>query len=393
MASDRSAAGRELVKRSIERILTSHTGSLPRPNELLPLVFAKEAGKEVDAAAFDTEVFAAVSETVRKQVDARVDVLNDGEMSKPTYATYVKDRLSGFTGEGSLETTVGRRTLGQGAEFPDFTPQMRRQEGATHDFVTCDGPVSYENMAPLQKDIENLEIAVAGCGAEDVFMSAASPGVIAMFAANRYFPTEDEYLQAVADAMRQEYEAIVGAGFTLQLDCPDLALPRVGTSQPDELKETERRVEILNYAVANIPAEDMRAHVCWGNGEVPRNHDVPLADIIDVLLTLKPAGLMLMAANGAHEHEWKVFEDVKLPDGKYLVPGVIDCTTNIIEHPEVVAQRLVRYAAVVGRENVMAGTDCGFGTAAGVQIVAPSIAWAKLQAMGQGAQLASQRLW
>jgi 5-methyltetrahydropteroyltriglutamate--homocysteine methyltransferase len=381
------------MKRSIERILTSHTGSLPRPDELLPLIFARESGEQLDEKAFDAQVSASVLDTVRKQAAAGVDVLNDGEMSKPSYATYVKDRLSGFGGEGSLETTVGRRTIGQGAEFPDFTPQMRPQASGTLEFVTCDGPVAYEDTEPLQKDIENLKKAISGCAAEDVFMSAASPGVIAMFAANRYFPTEDEYLEAVANAMRYEYEAIVAAGLTLQLDCPDLALPRVGTSTPDDLEETERRVEILNYAVANIPAEAMRAHVCWGNGEVPRNHDVPLEDIIQVLLKLKPAGLMLMAANGAHGHEWKVFEDVELPDGKYLVPGVIDSTTNIIEHPEVVAQRLIRYANVVGRENVMAGTDCGFGTAAGTQLVAPSIAWAKLQAMSHGARLASARLW
>ena len=270
---------------------------------------------------------------------------------------------------------------------------MRPSGDGDPQIVTCDGPVVYEQTEPLQKDIENLKEAVEGCAAEDVFMSAASPGVIAMLAANQYYPTEDEYLQAVAEAMRTEYEAIVAAGFTLQLDCPDLALPRVGTILPDDLAETQQRVEVLNYAVANIPAEAMRVHVCWGNGEVPRNHDVPLKDIIHVLLKLKPAGLMLMAANGAHEHEWKVFEDVKLPDGKYLVPGVIDSTTNIIEHPEVVAQRLVRYANVVGRENVIAGTDCGFGTAAGAQLVAPSIAWAKLQTMSQGARLASDELW
>jgi 5-methyltetrahydropteroyltriglutamate--homocysteine methyltransferase len=381
------------MKRSTERILSTHTGSLPRPSELLPLIFAKEAGELSDAAAFDAQVVAAVLESVRKQADAGVDVLNDGEMSKPTYATYVKDRLSGFGGEGSQGAVGNRTTFNQTAEFPDFRPQAVQAGGATLKFVSCDGPVTYEKTDPLQTDIENLRQAITEFPAEDAFMSAASPGVIALFAPNQYYPNDDEYLEAVANAMRNEYETIVGAGFTLQLDCPDLALPTVGTPLQDYLKETERRVEVLNHATVNIPAEAMRVHVCWGNGEVPRNHDVPLKHIIHILLKLKPAGLMLMAANGAHEHEWKVFEDVELPDGKYLVPGVIDSTTNIIEHPEVVAQRLVRYAQVVGRENVMAGSDCGFGTGAGMQIVAPSIAWAKLQSMSQGAQLASEELW
>jgi 5-methyltetrahydropteroyltriglutamate--homocysteine methyltransferase len=368
---------------------------LPRPTELLPLIFAKEAGEVVDDGVFDSEVEAAVRETVRKQVDAGVDVLNDGEMSKPTYATYVKDRLSGFGGEGSVEAILKQSSVSQTPEFPDFTPQIGppANDGRTIKFVSCDGPVAYEKTELLQQDIENLQKAVAHMAAEDIFMTSASPGIIARFLFNQYYSSEDEYLQAIADAMRVEYEAIVGAGFTLQLDCPDLALPILGTPLADYLKAVERRVEILNYAVANIPAEAMRVHMCWGNGEAPRNHDVPLKDIIHILLKLKPAGLMLMAANGAHEHEWKVFEGVKLPNEKYLVPGVIDSTTNIIEHPEVVAQRLVRYAKVVGRENIIAGTDCGFGTGAGMHIVAPSIAWAKLHSMSQGARLASQELW
>jgi 5-methyltetrahydropteroyltriglutamate--homocysteine methyltransferase len=311
-------------------------------------------------------------------------------MSKPTYATYVKDRLSGFGGESSMEVVASRTSYGHEPEFPDFRPQMGTPALT---FVSCDGPVAYEKSEPLQKDIANLQQAVAQYPSEDVFMTAASPGVIAIFAANEYYPSEDDYLEALANAMRTEYEAIAAAGFTLQLDCPDLALPRVGTTLDDYLRETERRVEVLNHAVANIPADAMRVHVCWGNGEVPRNHDVPLRDIIGTLLKLKPAGLLLMAANGAHEHEWKVFEDVDLPEGKYLIPGVIDSTTNIIEHPEVVAQRLIRYATVVGRENVMAGTDCGFGTGAGTSAVAPSIVWAKFQSMSTGARLASEGLW
>jgi 5-methyltetrahydropteroyltriglutamate--homocysteine methyltransferase len=382
------------MKRSIQRLLTTHTGSLPRPAELLPLIYAKEAGEPVDDSEFQAQVLVAVSDTVGAQADAGVDVVNDGEMSKPTYATYVKDRLSGFGGEGSMGAVAGRTAYGQLAEFPDFRPPSPPLKGTpVLKFVSCDGPIAYEKPEPLQHDIENLKRAANGVAVEDLFMSAASPGVIALFAANQYYDSEDEYLDALARAMGQEYEAIAAAGFTLQLDCPDLALPRAGTSLPQYLKETERRVEVLNHAVANIPAEDMRVHVCWGNGEVPRNHDIPLRDIIQILLKLKPAGLMLMAANGAHEHEWKVFEDVQLADNKYLVPGVIDSTTNIIEHPEVVAQRLTRYAGVVGREKVMAGTDCGFGTGAGMQLVAPSIVWAKFRSMSEGARLASEELW
>jgi 5-methyltetrahydropteroyltriglutamate--homocysteine methyltransferase len=302
------------MKRSTDRILTTHTGSLPRPDDLLPLIFAKEAGELADDGDFDARVVGAVLEIVRKQADAGVDILNDGEMSKPTYATYVKDRLSGFGGEGSQGAVGARTTFNETSEFPDFRPQLPAQVGTrTLKFVTCDGPVTYEKTEPVQKDIDNLRQAVSKFAAEDTFMSAASPGVIALFAANQYYATEDEYLEALANAMRTEYEAIVGAGFTLQLDCPDLALPTVGTPLPDYLKQTERRVEVLNHAVANIPAAAMRVHVCWGNGEVPRNHDVPLKDIIQVLLKLKPAGLMLMAANGAHEHEWKVFRTSSFP--------------------------------------------------------------------------------
>jgi 5-methyltetrahydropteroyltriglutamate--homocysteine methyltransferase len=302
--------------------------------------------------------------------------------------------LSGFGGQGSIEAVFKQSSVRQAPEFPDFTPQIGSQEdGRKVKFVSCDGPILYDKTEPLHKDIENLKEAVTNYPTEDIFMSSASPGIIARFFFNQYYPSEDEYLEAVADAMRTEYEAIASAGFTLQLDCPDLALPILGTPLPDYFKAIERRVEVLNHAVANIPAEAVRVHMCWGNGEAPRNHDVPLKDIIHILLKLKPAGLMLMAANGAHEHEWKVFEDVPLPDGKYLVPGVIDSTTNIIEHPEVVAQRLVRYANVVGREKVIAGTDCGFGTGAGMQIVAPSIAWAKLKSLSRGALLASAELW
>lgn len=382
------------MQTSTDRFLTTHTGSLPRPPELLSFVQAMEFDEPVDPTAYESEVRSAVTAVVEKQVDVGVDVLNDGEMSKPSYATYPKDRLTGFGGQSSVEELMGQAM--DLSDFPDFADQMAAlsRDVSRVKFVSCDGPVSFHGEEAVQTDIRNLKAAVEGVSAADTFMTAASPGVISLFAPNRYYPSEEAYLEAVADAMREEYEAIYRAGIVLQLDCPDLAATAAGErSVADHRKRMELRVEALNDAVANIPAEAMRLHVCWGNGELPRHTDVELRDIVDVLFRAKPAGLMLMASNGRHEHEWKVFEEAALPDGKYLVPGVIDSTTNVIEHPEVVAERLIRYAGVVGKENVMAGTDCGFGTIAGMQTVAPSVAWAKFQAMAEGARIASERLW
>ena len=380
------------MKRSTDRILTTHTGSLPRPAELLSLIFAQESGQPVDASRFDTEVRSAVKAIVTKQADAGIDVLNDGEQCRASYATYVKDRLSGFGGESSMEEVFAARA--DLAEFPDFAEKSAAlSTSVTLKIAACDGPVSYDNLAACEKDIDNLKAAAREVKAEDLFMSAASPGVIAMFFANRYYPSEEAYLEAIATAMRKEYEAIHRAGFVLQLDCPDLAIPVVGTPIDEFRRQIALRVEALNHAVANIPSEAMRVHVCWGNWEMPGKNDVPLKDIVDIILNAKPAGLVLMASTGRHAHEWKVFERVKLPEGKYVIPGVLDSTTNIIEHPEVVAQRLALYAGVVGKENVMAGTDCGFGTGAGMQVVVTSVVWAKLQAMAEGAALASKELW
>ena len=383
------------MKRSTDRILTTHAGSLPRPAELLSLISAHESGKPVDATELDTVVRSAVKKIVKKQADDGVDVLNDGEQSKPSYSTYVKDRMTGFGGESSFaEVSAPRADL---AEFPDFAQKVAAEyvtgTSTPLKFAACDGPISYQNLAAVESDIENLKTAVRGVKAEDLFLSAASPGVIEMFFPNRYYPNKEAYLEAIATTMREEYEAIHRAGIVLQLDCPDLAIPIVGTPIDEFRRDIALRVEALNHAVANIPAEAMRIHVCWGNWEMPRKNDVPLKAIVDILLTAKPSGMMLMASNGRHAHEWKVFEDVKLPEGKYLIPGVLDTTTNVIEHPEVVAQRLTLYARVVGKENVMAGTDCGFGTGAGMQRVVPSVVWAKLQAMTEGAALASKELW
>jgi 5-methyltetrahydropteroyltriglutamate--homocysteine methyltransferase len=379
---------------STDRILTTHAGSLPRPASLLPLVLAQEAGEPVDPDKLESEVRSAVRETVKKQVDAGVDVLNDGEVSKPSYATYVKDRLTGFGGEGSIQE-VASAVMGLD-EFPDFAEHMAltMASAATIRFTSCDGPVKFEGQAAVQADIDNLKAAVNGVSPAGTFMSSASPGVISVFSPNRYYSSEEEYLEAIADAMREEYEAIHDAGILLQLDCPDFAMTAPGAGSLENFrKQLERSVEALNHALTNIPAEAARIHICWGNGEMPRTTDVELKDIIDIVLKAKPAGIMLMASNGRHAHEWTVFEDVKLPDGKYVIPGVLDSTTNVVEHPETIAQRLTQYAGVVGKENVMAGTDCGFGTIAGMKTVVATVVWAKFNAMAEGARLATERLF
>jgi 5-methyltetrahydropteroyltriglutamate--homocysteine methyltransferase len=384
----------EIMQRSTERILTTHAGSLPRPAQLLPLVFAQEAGETVDGDLLDAEIQAAVMETVKKQAAAGVDVLNDGEVSKPSYATYVKDRLTGFGGEGSIQE-VAAAVMNLDA-FPDFADHMAATMASAAEirFTSCDGPVSYVGQVAVRADIENLKAAVETVTPNGTFMSAASPGVIAVFSPNRHYASQEEYLDAIANAMREEYEAIYEAGFVLQLDCPDFAMTAPGAGSVENFRrQLELGVEALNHALANIPAEAARIHICWGNGEMPRTSDVELKDIIDIVLRAKPAGIMLMASNGRHAHEWTVFEDVKLPEGKYVIPGVLDSTTNVVEHPEAVAQRLTQYAQVVGRENVMAGTDCGFGTIAGMQVVVPTVVWAKLEAMARGAEIATQRLW
>ncbi len=382
------------MQRSTDRILTTHAGSLPRPASLLPMVFAQESGEPVDAEQFEAGVRSAVKETVRKQVVAGVDVVNDGEVSKPSYATYVKDRLTGFGGEGSIETVAA--SVMNLEEFPDFADHMAATMESVSEirFTTCDGPVSYVGQDAVKTDIENLQAALDGEAPAGTFMSAASPGVIAVFSPNRYYSSQEEYLEALSNAMREEYEAIHEAGFILQLDCPDFAMTAPGAGSLENFrKQLQMSVEALNQALVNIPAEATRIHICWGNGEMPRTSDVELKDIIDLILQAKPAGLMLMASNGRHAHEWTVFEDVKLPDDKYVIPGVLDSTTNVVEHPEAIAQRLTQYAQVAGRENVMAGTDCGFGTVAGLQIVVPSVVWAKFKSMSEGAELATQRLW
>ena len=376
------------MKQSSQRILTTHTGSLPRPNDLQQMLYAKERGEQVDQVAFETSVREAVQAVVRQQAACGIDVVNDGEMSKISYSTYVKDRLTGFEGTGLLK-------LGRSADLADF-PEYAQRVFADFSEITgpaCTGPITYKGLAEAQRDIANLKAALQGVDVTEVFMTAASPGVISRFLENQYYPSHEAYLAALVDAMKVEYDTIYQAGFILQLDCPDLTGGRNIKGTQSGLSYLELHVEALNHALRDIPADRMRLHLCWGNYEGPHHKDTPLRDILNIVLQARPVGLSFEAANPRHEHEWKVFEEVKLPKGKVLIPGVLDSTTNFIEHPELVAQRIERFAAQVGRENVIAGTDCGFATFAGSHTVDPRIAWAKLQAMADGAHIASQSLW
>jgi 5-methyltetrahydropteroyltriglutamate--homocysteine methyltransferase len=382
------------MRRSRDRILTTHTGSLPRPADLDQLLADREAGGDVDQGAFDKRVEQAVADIVASQLASGVSVISDGEMGKPGYSTYVKDRLTGFGGTGRP------LAIAEMIEYPEVFEAFRG--GSTSSRVMnhpgCDGPVSLRDPDAVHKDIANLKDAVSDAEPADVFMSAASPGVIAAFLANEYYPSDEEYIFALADAMKPEYDAIAAAGIVLQLDCPDLAMTRAMLGN-DALTDEEFRDQIrmhvraLNHAVRDIPPEQMRMHLCWGNGAWPHVTDIPLAAIIDVVLEARPTGLVFEAANPRHGHEWKVWKDIRLPEGKVLVPGVIDSTTNFVEHPELVAQRIVRFAEIAGRENVIAGTDCGFGTFAGYYAVKPRVTWLKLAALAEGAQIASDYLW
>ncbi len=381
------------MKRSVDAIVTTHTGSLPRPDDLVELLYARENAEDSNGeviAGLDERVRGAVAETVRQQVDAGIDVVNDGEMSKVSYSTYVNARLTGF----DSHVQVQRYPRADAAAFPRYAEwNARQQQGAARiKRYACTGPVQYVGQAELHADIDNLRAALRDSPDREAFMTAASPGVIAWFQPNQYYASDAEYLAALADVMREEYEAIVNAGLILQLDCPDVALawnvpPGVSVA-PIGL-----RIEALNAAVRSIPADRMRLHLCWGNYEGPHQTDVPLRDILGEVLRARPQGISFEGANPRHEHEYAVFAEVSLPPDKVIIPGVLDTTTNYIEHPELVAQRLVRYAELVGPEQVIAGADCGFGTFAGTPMVHPDIVFAKLSALVEGAQLASQRLF
>ena len=377
------------MQRSMERILTTHTGSLPRPADLTATLEAKDAGKAPDAAAFGARIRDAVAEVVRKQVEAGIDVVSDGEQGKVGYSTYVRYRLTGFEGKSIVSVR---------ADWADFPAAAARFGRPAVSRPACTGPIEWKDRGAVKTDIDNLQAAVAGVRPVEAFMTAASPGLIAHFHPNEYYPTRDAYLARLADVMKEEYDAIVGAGFVLQVDCPDLAMGRhlgfPDLDAPEFVKIAEGNVEALNHSLRDLPPDRMRLHLCWGNYEGPHHRDIPLRDIIGMVLKARPQAISLEGANPRHEHEWAVFKDVKLPDGKLLIPGVLDSTTNFIEHSELVAQRIVRYADVVGKENVIAGSDCGFGSfARSNPQVEPDIVWAKLRAMADGARLASAELW
>jgi len=380
------------MKRSTERILTTHTGSLPRPDDLIRTMFAKEEGVPVDPTALAARIRSAVADVVGKQVQAGIDVVSDGELSKPSYATYVKDRLTGF---GGASHPLQYQDL---VDFPGMARRVFGDPGrARRKTPACDGAIGVRDSRASQADVDNLGVALTGTKAAEGFMSAASPGVVSLFFKNEYYPSHEAYLFAIAAAMRHEYETVAKGGFVLQIDCPDLAMGRhiqyAALSLEEFRKAAHFHIEALNHALTNVPAEQARVHLCWGNYEGPHHYDVPLADILDVVFTAKPAGISFEAANPRHAHEWRVFERIKLPAGKVIIPGMIDSTTNFIEHPELIAERITKYATLVGREHVLAGSDCGFGTWVGQAAVDPDIVWAKLAAMAEGARLASRALW
>jgi 5-methyltetrahydropteroyltriglutamate--homocysteine methyltransferase len=380
------------MKRSTERFLTTHTGSLPRPDDLIRIMFAKEEGLPIEPAALAARIRSAVADVVRRQVEAGIDVVDDGEVSKPSYATYPKDRLAGFDGASQA---LSYQDL---VDFPGMARRVFGDPGrARRKTPACTGPITVRDARAGQVDADNLAAALAQVKATEGFMTAASPGVISLFFKNEHYATHEAYLFAIAEAMRTEYEAVTGAGFVLQVDCPDLAMGRhiqyAGFGLEEFRAMARLHVRALDHALANIPADRLRMHLCWGNYEGPHHYDVPLADILDIALEARPAGISFEAANPRHAHEWRVFERVTLPPGKVIIPGVIDSTTNFIEHPELVAERIGRYARLCGRENVIAGTDCGFGTWVGQAAVDPDIVWAKLASLAAGARLATKDFW
>ncbi|MCH2248392.1 MAG: cobalamin-independent methionine synthase II family protein [Cognatishimia sp.] len=371
------------------KILTTHVGSLPRTQDVVDFIFAREHGKDYDQDAFDACMTAAVDDTVRKQVAAGVDIVSDGETSKISYATYVKDRYTGFDGDSPRNAPADLK------QFPSFLKRLA-DDGGTPQYARpmCVGEVKSKGQGELQKDIANLKAAMAAHGVERGFMNAASPGVISLFLQNDHYATREAYLAALADAMKEEYETIVGAGLDLQLDCPDLALSRHmlfnDLSDDEFLKIAASHVEALNHALQDVPAEKVRVHICWGNYEGPHVCDIPMSKMFDTLMSTKSRYVLFETSNPRHGHEWSVFRDRKadIPEDKVLVPGVVDTTTNFVEHPELVAERVSRFVDIVGAERVIAGSDCGFGTFAGFGAVDPDIAYAKLGSLSKGAALA-----
>ena len=372
----------------MNKILTSHVGSLPRTQKVVDFIFARENEQPFDQVEFDTAMTVAVGETVAKQVKAGIDIVSDGETSKISYATYVKDRYSGFSGDSPRNAPADLKM------FPGFLKRLA-DDGGTPQYARpmCTGEVKSKGQGELQKDINNLKVAMAKHSVERGFMNAASPGVISLFLQNDHYKTRDAYLAALADAMREEYETIVASGLDLQLDCPDLALSRHMLFQEltdDEfLKVAASHVEALNHALQNVPEDKVRIHICWGNYEGPHCCDIPMDKVFSTLMSTKAQYLLFETSNPRHAHEWTVFRDRKLeiPDNKILMPGVVDTTTNFVEHPELIAQRIERFSGIVGRDRVIGGSDCGFGTFAGFGAVDPDIAYAKLTSLSEGAGL------
>lgn len=378
--------------RSTDRFLTTHTGSLPRPDALVKSMFASEEGVPVAADALAAQIREAVAGIAAKQIEAGIDIVNDGEMSKPSYATYVKDRLAGFGGQSN---SFKYQDLN---DFPVLENKVFGDPGRSRRKTpACTGPISVRDPQAAVTDTTNLRDAIKDTSVAASFMSAASPGVIALFFRDDHYGSREAYLAAIADAMREEYKTVTDAGFILQIDCPDLAMGRhiqfAGLSLEEFRKQAAMNIEALNHALEEIPSEQLRLHLCWGNYEGPHHYDVPLSDIVDLVFRARPSAISFEAANPRHAHEWALFETVKLPDDKVLIPGVLESKSNFIEHPELIAQRIGRYAALVGRENVIAGTDCGYGTWVGQAAVDPDVVWAKFAAMAEGARIASARFW
>ena len=375
------------------KILTSHVGSLPRTQDVVDFIFARENGKSYDQAAFDSCMSTACDETVRRQVEAGVDIVSDGETSKISYATYVKDRYTGFSGDSPRNAPADLK------QFPGFLQRLANS-GGTPQYARpmCTGEVTSKGHGELQADIDNLKAGMAAHGATRGFMNAASPGVISLFLQNQHYATREAYLAALADAMKEEYETIVGAGLDLQLDCPDLALSRhmlfADLSDDEFVKIAAMHVEALNHALREIDPARVRVHICWGNYEGPHVCDIDMDKVFSTLMNTRARYVLFETSNPRHAHEWTVFRDraSEIPDDKVLVPGVVDTTTNFVEHPELVAERIARFVGIVGAERVIAGSDCGFGTFAGFGAVDPEIAYAKLTSLAEGAALASSRL-
>ncbi|MFN8204449.1 MAG: cobalamin-independent methionine synthase II family protein [Solirubrobacteraceae bacterium] len=380
--------------RSTERILTTHVGSLPRPDDLLQLIWAKAGGEEVDAAVLADLVTASVKDVVQRQRDAGIDIVSDGELSKPGFSSYIYERYTGF--DHPLEVTSNALDF---TDFPEVAVQLLGERAEKFEHVEmrqCEGPIELKDPEPVQQDIANLAAALGDAPRDSAFLNAPTPGQIVFNNPNKYFASSEEYLGAAAEALRSEYRAIVDAGFNLQLDSPDLAMAAhyfFGDGVGDHMTHVHAAIEALNHALEGLPPERLRLHVCWGNYPGPHNHDVPLRAIIEPALKANVETISFEGANPSHEYEWEIFKDVKLPEDKVLMPGVIDVCNTRLEHPRVVAQRLLRFAQVVGREQVVASTDCGFATFAGVQWLPPSMAWAKLRSLAQGAEIASRELW